>query len=32
MQVGAIACLTKPFDPLTIAGELMAVLPRPPRR
>jgi CheY-like chemotaxis protein len=26
MEVGAIACLTKPFDPMTIAGELMAVL------
>jgi CheY-like chemotaxis protein len=26
MEVGAIACLTKPFDPLTIGGELMAIL------
>jgi CheY-like chemotaxis protein len=26
MRVGAVACLTKPFDPLTIAGELLAVL------
>ena len=26
MQVGAVACLTKPFDPLTIAGELLEVL------
>ncbi len=26
MQVGALACLTKPFDPLSIAGELLAVL------
>lgn len=25
-EVGAIACLTKPFDPLTIAGELMVAL------
>ena len=27
-QAGAIACLTKPFDPLTIAGELMVALGR----
>jgi CheY-like chemotaxis protein len=26
MDVGAIACLTKPFDPITIAGELMTTL------
>jgi CheY-like chemotaxis protein len=26
LEVGAIACLTKPFDPLTIAGELMVAL------
>ncbi len=26
LEVGALACLTKPFDPLTIAGELLAVL------
>jgi CheY-like chemotaxis protein len=26
MQVGAVACLTKPFDPLTIAGELLQAL------
>jgi two-component system OmpR family response regulator len=26
LEVGAIACLTKPFDPLTIGGELLAVL------
>jgi two-component system OmpR family response regulator len=30
IQVGAVACLTKPFDPLTIAGELLDVL-RPQR-
>ena len=28
LEVGAIACLTKPFDPLTIAGELLDVLGR----
>lgn len=28
LEVGAIACLTKPFDPLTLATELLAVLPR----
>lgn len=28
LEVGAIACLTKPFDPLTIGGELLAVLNR----
>lgn len=26
LEVGAVACLTKPFDPLTIAGELLAAL------
>ncbi len=26
MEVGAIACLTKPFDPLTLAGEVLAAL------
>lgn len=26
IEVGAVACLTKPFDPLTIAGELMVAL------
>lgn len=26
LQVGALACLTKPFDPLTLAGELMVAL------
>lgn len=26
LDVGAVACLTKPFDPLTIAGELLAAL------
>jgi CheY-like chemotaxis protein len=26
LAVGAVASLTKPFDPLTIAGELLAVL------
>jgi CheY-like chemotaxis protein len=31
MQVGAMACLTKPFDPLTIAGELLEVLRQKPR-
>lgn len=25
---GAVACLAKPFDPLTIAAELLAALPR----
>lgn len=28
LAVGAVACLTKPFDPLTIAGELVAALRR----
>lgn len=28
LEVGAVACLTKPFDPLTIAGELLAALGR----
>lgn len=28
MEVGAVACLTKPFDPLTLAGELLTVLGR----
>ena len=28
LEHGAVACLTKPFDPLTIAGELLAVLAR----
>ena len=28
LAVGAVACLTKPFDPLTIAGELVAALGR----
>jgi CheY-like chemotaxis protein len=28
LELGAIACLTKPFDPLTLAGELMVVLGR----
>lgn len=28
LKLGAVACLTKPFDPLTIAGELLAVLQR----
>ena len=26
LEVGAVACLTKPVDPLTIAGELLAAL------
>lgn len=26
LEAGAVASLTKPFDPLTIAGELLAVL------
>jgi len=26
LALGAIACLTKPFDPLTLAGELRAAL------
>lgn len=26
LQLGAVACLTKPFDPLTLASELRAVL------
>jgi two-component system OmpR family response regulator len=26
LEVGAVACLTKPFDPLTIAGEVLAAL------
>lgn len=28
LAIGAIACLTKPFDPLTIAGELRRALGR----
>lgn len=28
VEAGAIACLTKPFDPLTLASELLAVLGR----
>ena len=28
LEVGAVACLTKPFDPLTLAGELLVVLGR----
>jgi CheY-like chemotaxis protein len=28
LSVGAIACLTKPFDPMTIAGELRRALGR----
>lgn len=28
IEVGAIACLTKPFDPLTLAAELLLVLKR----
>ncbi len=28
IEVGAIACLTKPFDPLTLAGELLVTLGR----
>lgn len=28
LAVGAVACLTKPFDPLTIASELVAALGR----
>ncbi len=26
LELGAVACLTKPFDPLTLAGELLAAL------
>lgn len=26
LEVGAVACLTKPFDPLTIASEVLAAL------
>jgi CheY-like chemotaxis protein len=26
LDLGAVACLTKPFDPLTLAGELRAAL------
>ncbi len=26
MEVGAVACLTKPFDPMTLASEILAVL------
>ena len=26
LELGAVACLTKPFDPLTLAGELMQAL------
>jgi CheY-like chemotaxis protein len=28
LALGAVACLTKPFDPLTLAGELLGVLGR----
>lgn len=28
IALGAVACLTKPFDPLTLAGELLMVLGR----
>ena len=28
MSLGAVACLTKPFDPLTLAGELRLALGR----
>jgi CheY-like chemotaxis protein len=28
LSIGAIACLTKPFDPMTIAGELRRALGR----
>lgn len=28
IEVGAVACLTKPFDPLTLAGELLVTLGR----
>ena len=28
LEVGAVACLTKPFDPLTIGRELLAALGR----
>lgn len=28
LSVGAVACLTKPFDPMTIARELLTVLGR----
>ncbi|MBX3175055.1 MAG: response regulator [Gemmatimonadaceae bacterium] len=28
IELGAVACLTKPFDPLTLAGELLHVLGR----
>lgn len=28
LSLGAVACLTKPFDPLTIAGELRSALGR----
>lgn len=28
LTVGAVACLTKPFDPMTIASELLTVLGR----
>lgn len=26
MEVGAVACLTKPFDPMTLASEVLAAL------
>ena len=29
LELGAVACLTKPFDPLTLAGELRAALGLP---
>jgi CheY-like chemotaxis protein len=28
LAIGAVACLTKPFDPLTLAGDLRAALTR----
>ncbi len=28
LEVGAVACLTKPFDPLTLASELLTALGR----
>jgi CheY-like chemotaxis protein len=30
LALGATACLTKPFDPLTLAGDLRSALGRPP--
>ena len=29
LELGAVACLTKPFDPLTLAGEVRAALGLP---